>query len=274
MKKRIILLSTLTLIAVIVIVIGAIIIPPGYSFGDKVVIMTSDYWITEKDGEFYLCPTNYKGTGPTWPEDDNINIAAPDLIYFDSLAELKSDFLQGNFTDEEMTDISMLNWNPYKGLQPKILLFDVKNLAEPMLPESMTVEEIYCSIGSYTLEYTNESRFSIIRQAEYNNWEERMLKYTLGSTPEDYIATADRDAKVYKSKYSSTPIGHYYTITTEDRTIQILEYYSATSTSSVPYKIELAGTHNGYCFKATIDLLSERPSIEWLSQFGVKKFEG
>ena len=85
-----------------------------------------------------------------------------------------------------------------------------------------------------------------------------------------FFKAGEGDAKVVK-----------YEIREENRTVYVAELYSLTSysgtletSSTVPSRIYMFTEEHGALVHITIHNPTERPSVEWLSSFGVTPYEG
>lgn len=63
----------------------------------------------------------------------------------------------------------------------------------------------------------------------------------------------------------------YYVITTSEKTLHIFETYDAAS-NVAPDSIDIPGEQQGEYFDVYISNFEERPTVEWLLEFGIKEY--
>lgn len=204
-------------------------------------------------------------------------VRAP-CVYFQSLAEMKDDILTNNFSEEEISNIQRF----LKDENGQIPSFDVQNLYEPTTPADMSFSKILWEGSSYSFEYNYAGTYGssfyikIIPQHSFNTWLEiYFTKYkdqnirrimTIETDPE-------RDATVYaiRNAYNEVCKSVLYTIASGEKILYISEFYVPESSPGPTYISILGEYHNQYFWISMFDF-PERPSLEWLSSFGLREY--
>ena len=212
---------------------------------------------------------------------DELTITAPS-ISFSSVKEMREKVLGGKLTDVQKKAMSQFS----KDENGKIKILDFNNLYDAKLPSDVECKYITWRGEIYSFILNNEGYIRFVEEDEYEELYQREF-----GIPEDKITkkeeTEDRSATVY----------YHYTDVAERKSIQykleipggylyIEEEYllsfeladkftSFKCSDTIPQNIYVMGEVNDkyfYCYMNTMDF-SERPSVEWLSSFGVEKLK-
>lgn len=236
----------------------------------------SRYRLVNEDGMYYAViqdsgeESTYMGCEPL-PE-----------IYFDSIEEMKSDFLSGNFTDEELDKLAKISKSCHRG---RIPLGDLDSLPEMTYPDFFTLSRvsIYPSGYDYHLlsdQSLSETCFTIILENHYDSYiktyhEEFEILESYDPAPNrfDYYYDQDRDAHVftYEKKLNDGNF-HYikavlYSFTEGDRTYHVREsYYDGQF--DVPTATIVMGKNETHFFYVDIEL-NQIIDKETIAQFNV-----
>lgn len=198
-------------------------------------------------------------------------------VSFTSITEMKNDILNGNFTDEEKRELQRFP----KDEAGTVTICNLQKLYQPVLPADWKLEEIiwvgryyYFCIGPIndieltynTVGMTTQEHFSELL-AEYNTMESENIV--------QLEQVEDRNAIVYSYVGGmGTNIKKIkYTITVSDnKTVYVDEVYYVDESESVPKCINILVDHAGKYLDIYIDELEARPTVEWLSQFGIREY--
>ena len=246
------------------------------------------YSIIEENGSYYL---NFSdGNEP--PEWYSSQAAG---LLFDSLAEMQDSFLNNKLEEHQINQIKDVF---SKDSQGRIQICDMNRLQRPVLPsdlapgmveltgqnyaffvnsihaDSVSSESPILSAGSYFQCLTKES-YDRIFEREYENLFERDTVHLTSTT-----AGPDRNSTVYDYYTNSSELRQIrYVLTVGSKTLYIDEGYRLNIvddrlpvSDTVPSRIEIFGCDNGRYFHVYLSGFSERPSVEWLSSFGLTDF--
>jgi len=226
--------------------------------------------------------------GASWPD-----IGRQPILFFDSVSEMNHKILTKDFSKDQMRYIkiwSYCNQMKYSDRTNGCLaLWDLNSVYEPMYPSSFsgTKYRVFWIENNYTFEIKDSDSGRCLTNCRSLSTHEKtidtLLNFKSWLEQKSYnihavITGADRNATEYiyndGFREKKTII---YQIEGNITTHTVVEDYCLEG--SYPYldSIKLYGAIDGQGFQ--IDLqdvsqLPERPSVEWLAQFGIKKFEG
>ena len=240
-----------------------------------VLYKTPKYTISEKNGGYYINLSE-----EIKPQTTTGMMLGG--IRFQSLEKMKEKLKSGDFTDGEMNIIN----NFPKDEQNRVKLCNIDNLYEPVMPSGMS----YTSIELTGEEYIFASPYlnTIVSCLTPEMYEREMEIYAKRFDDYDDLMQkkiVDRDANVYTY---STKTGKFknieYTYSDSKKTLLIeeiynLEIYNPDQTdlpvsSTVPDCINMYGTQGDLHFYVFMMGFESRPSLEWLSAFELKAYEG
>ena len=249
----------------------------------------SDYEIKIIDGQHYIVfdkEDAYKSY--------NVQVVG---FHMSSLGELKKAVTQRTLTDSQKANIAKSFSKDENG----ILICDFDNLYVPILPKNMAMKDVLWTgeeisflcedntydIGGYVTCYASYKRFE-------NYWVKNFANIGSGRVYKSE-KTSDRNAII---KYYTTSVGKFkqilYTLVDGLKVIMVSELYTMeiydseynyplTISDSVPNSVEILGfteDPNGLdenCFtlyySAYFGDWTERPSVEWLMEFGLKPYD-
>lgn len=231
------------------------------------------YEIKEIDGDWYLIV------------DEELRYEHPkDMcgiydcsLYFGSLEEMRSDLLLGNLTDRELQHLGMFT----RDEEGKARICDLDNLWECAYPESLDVGSVSLKNSRYIFaligDHLESAIFYLYPQDQWHESVEFYANYDQYDRVEHCgkDTEEDRNAIVFVYKLNKEETERklvVYTISEEDKTLHVYEWYDLAESSEVPSDVEIYGEHHGDYFYVSIDGLTERPSVEWLSLFGIKEY--
>ena len=241
---------------------------------------TSMYSITAQNGKYILTPT------VPLPKEDHgeVNYSKVALYpTFTSIQEMRHGILNGPISQYELSCLVL----PSQNTDHSIEICDPHHLYEFTAPEEFHLMRISWSGKSYgcSLYGSNvHGGIDCYDQEDYDksfhqNYQDFLTNPLVTITGQN--ATSDRFATVY---YGDTGVAKLkyicYELSTGDKTMYIQEEYLLESkntpesvSSDVPSSIQFWGKQNGGYFQGTFFDFTERPSIQWLSQFGIVPYE-
>lgn len=238
----------------------------------------SIYDLVLENGQYYIVP---REPLPPYPQIHDAFVDGTSYgVNFDSIAQMKQAIETGNFDENELRNISRFETVE----DGKIPICDLSDLYAPLVPESFVTDYVFWEGTSYTCWFDETDdvaicQFELISAEQFEEERERLenleknSKATLLSVSEE----PERNAKVftYSGLLERKTVDVVYTIKRESKTLLIREHYSGPSeeVSDTPESIVIYGVHNGDYFMAVVSRPKERPSVEWLSAFGVTGYK-
>ena len=229
------------------------------------------YDITQENGDYYLImkETLDDNSGSTSSE-----ITVAPAITFGSVAEMKHDIQTGNFTEFELEQLSRFT----KDEAGRIKICNLDNLYAPQFPATLSEYRVIWDGESYAFFITGTggqinilSKESFDAEVDSQNDFEKNTKFKiLGKSVE-----SDRNATVYtyydhRSKHQMKRV--FYTISGDSGIMYADELYDLTLSDTLPISVRTIGSDNGVYFRVVFSQPKERPSVEWLSQFGLREY--
>ena len=231
-----------------------------------------DYHLTKEDGHYYIqydvAPNANRPVLPHYP--------APNYP-FRSVKEMKDTIINGSFTQEQHDYLieAMSNSNG------SVYVFDIDNLYEATYPSDLDMT-LYFHGSSYSWRTNTDDDDSLGVSLSLTSEEifasNRDLEDSLRSYNEvtSVTSTEDRDATIIDYiRFDGDVIkAIIYTIETDEKTLVIVEehYIEYENKSQNPYQVAIYGHQADEYFYVRLYNLTERPSVEWLSQFGIKEY--
>lgn len=246
------------------------------------------YNITIKDGVHYL---NFSDGNDAENTDTDVGMRSFALS-FQSLAEMKDVFLNNKLSNAQIETMKV----GFPKNSDGIMIANMNQLYEPVLPVDVTISpDIRLRGPSYSFDLCDTSTeslnamygfFSIVPKSTYDS----NYAAVLADLEKEHINTvtemnvADRNATVYE--YSTRSGGFQlinYDITAGNKVLHISEHYTVDwydesflpdrpISCSIPSRIQIFGCETGQYFEVSIHNISERPSVEWLSSFGLTEY--
>jgi len=205
-------------------------------------------------------------------------------IEFDSVAEMRNRILFGVFSEEELKEIGRFYMKD--GLIP---IFNIAKLYEPLYPDdfngyTVSWEGSYYTFTFHSPDNTRYQYFQISpgSGSYYPKHIEILMDYenryteslNRNCTLEAVVSETDRNATTYYFKRQNGVEFKevIYQFRDHGTTFTVNETYKLDKSDSVPQTVEVYGEYQGVYFTFTMRDPEERPTVEWLSQFGIKKF--
>lgn len=247
----------------------------GCSSGDRA--NQQAYELVQENGQYYMILDAYTETTDSSPGQNDVTGLRS--IQFSSAAEMKHDIQTGDFTEEELGIIA--TFRPDE--TGRVPICDPSSLYEPRCPSGYGPYRIYWREAYYyfgfdakpgspcfTIDLMDESLW-MERKDYYFNFTERIPGTVHSVTTEE-----DRNATVcvYDDKIGKPCKAIYYTISTEDHLLYVWEKYYTEEDAHVPESVLIYGQRGTAYFSVVIWKIQTRPSVEWLSQFGLTPYLG
>lgn len=248
---------------------------------------STQYSITQNNGKYYL---NFSdGNNP--PKGYSSQCAD---IEFSSLTEMRNAFLNNKLSENQ---VNVIKDAFPKDSENRILICDMNQLYQPILPFDLVQNGVFlsgecysftlihpevdpASIESLNMPYGNfhyltKELYDRDFEYEYENLFERDT-ISLKST----TAGEDRNSLVYDYTTNAGNLRQIrYVLTDNTKTLYIDETYILNMTTDVlptsdtiPHRVDVYGIDNGRYFSITLFGFTERPSMEWLSSFGLTEY--
>lgn len=232
-----------------------------------------NYYLSVVSGQYYL----------HYPEERSNIWNDLGTLSFGSLDELIDKIVNNRFEEREHNVIRTAFAKDENG----ILLFDLDRLFDPVPPRGWEVDEVYWNGTSYSF-YVSDARIGaadtfaylyVLPQDAYSETFEREYETFFDReqiTVTSRTRTEDRNAEVvlYSTNSADSESIRY----TLSNGVIVDERYVLKSNTSllkaselIPQRIHLYYEGEEFCFYATIHGLTERPSVEWLSRFGLSE---
>lgn len=251
-----------------------------YNFTEPTHYHTSMYSITAKDGKYILTPTvplpeEYQG--------DLCYVRAFIHPKFTSIKEMRQGILEGPISQYELRCLVHASSDADHSIE----ICDPNHLYEFTAPEEFHLKYIIWSGNSYNCHLTSDNEWGGIdcyNKKDYSESFNKGYKDFLSNslvTITEQRTTSDRLATVYYGHTGVAKLKYIcYELHVGDKTMYIQEEYlleiednRSPVSSDVPSSIQFWGTQNGGYFQGTFFDFTERPSIQWLSQFGIIPYE-
>ena len=250
---------------------------------DDIYAINDYYKIFREDGRFYLQLTKYGASFYTG--DDGDLLSSGETPRFASVAEIKERMIAGDFTEEEIIQITY--YGPGKLIKD---CMDFDNLYDAVLPLDTHFRCVMWPGGNYYKLYfasyddlsgyiTSMDSSEFLHYDEYVNKEyyESNIYFTYIFRKSERLS--DRNATAYY--YSQeVPRGFndfvdlWYEVTDQSKTLYVQECYelSEYQRNGIPNEINVLGKDGEYFYKIVIEETKKRPTEDWLLSFGLKSY--
>ena len=225
------------------------------------------------DGRYYII---YKGQQESTNPNGLIQEEAP-AIYFSSMKEMKEDILKGTFTKEELKELSRFTRDDGGA----ILVCNLEKLYEPTYPADLNptvrwhgyyytwIFDGDISSTSFVMSFNTYPDYP----HAFYLWHRSPQSYRRynGDFIDSVTTTSDRNATVinYTTADNRTMQSVSYKIETGDKTLLVEERHDLTFEK---YYVDIYGQQGDKYFQVINIEPTERPSVEWLSQFGLQEY--
>lgn len=235
---------------------------------------TPSHSITVKDGQYNLTPKT-----PLSDVDASMALVYPQ---FTSVEEMKQAIITGSFTEEELYALSLNSPSGDSGIE----IYNLDHLYECTAPAEFSLENITWYGKYYVFALSCEKMWGGIdcyNEDEYtvkfaNEYKDFLSNPNLTFIKQEEIE--ERSATVYYYNTDRAELKYIcYDICIGNKKIYVQEEYVLEikddvlkESSDVPLRIEFWGTeHSGY-FSGIFFDVKERPTVEWLCEFGITPY--
>lgn len=223
-----------------------------------------DYSLSVVDGRNYL---NFDGDGGGGYE---VNPELVGIVYFDTVDEMVTAIRTNSLSSWQCEIIRSVFPRDENGIR----IIDVDHVYDAVLPDGLFFNYVGWEGPSYVFDLSDQDSvrgslrvltkedYAEVYAYEYETFFDR-ANLTVISREHD----AERDAEVVLYE---TPSGTYQTIRyTLPNGVTAVEHYHAPE--GTPLAVHMFGETGTAAFYATLYGLTEPPSVEWLSRFGVRE---
>lgn len=230
------------------------------------------YYISVEDGKYYIVSRDD-------PKYGDLGLGSWHGVYFDSIQEIHDDFVNCNFTEEELKHIqAMLEIIP-----GKVAIPDINHLCQPILPDNIqwTGGAVWSGTEMYSFRTSQDTHksfaFSVLSKEDYELRKDTLTNYT-GTDILELVRVekiTDRNATVYytKSKRNGNESSFlFYMIEVNGRKIFVEEHQNI-GNDPLSNSLRMYICENGFYGVISIHYDNERPSVEYLSSFGLTPIE-
>lgn len=249
----------------------------------------TSYTITVKDGNYYL---NFSDGNELINPIEQEGLRSFSLE-FSSLGEMKDSFINNKLTDRQIETMKLGFPKDENG----IAICNMNQLYEPVLPPDLVASKILLKGSSYGFTLSNPSiessvksitgSLSVVSPDTYQEcYASEFTNFFNSDTIslDSQIEASDRNSIIYNY---STESGKFrliqYDIAIGDKLLHVSElyflyldnttaHYSTEISDTVPVQIEICGSENKQYFYIYLSGFTERPSVEWLSSFGLAEY--
>jgi hypothetical protein len=236
------------------------------------IVLDADYYKIRKADGIYVMNTGLPGLGYGSLSESR----PPELIKFESLADMRRIIFGGQLSDRAVR----ISKSFKRAKRGGILLFDPNNMQDIVVPEDMFVDGLiiwqgYCYSFSFGNDALGGSLYYSCIDGSQNLAEKEIQIEEHGVT----ILSVTHDAKrnATETVFQAVSSQHVwkqivYTVTEGTKTVTFVENYWDSAKQEVPNRIIFWGTVDGNFFHGNLFGMKERPSLEYLMQFGLKPF--
>lgn len=251
----------------------------------------SYYSIINENGRYYLIPKTEVGVqGNTTSVDVYRVLLFPQ---FASVADMRQGIITGSYMEEDelLAEAYLFSFDYQADNEVSTIndieICNIDNLYECILPTDLTTRYIEWHGKDYVYKVYGETATGWIYCCDVDQYtaelssEYKEFLYNPDVTVTEQWDTEERNASVY---YVTTVHGNKlkyicYEIQEGDKRVFIQETYAleldhdlTEPSADVPTMVYFWGTDNSGYFTGWLSDMSERPSLEWLSQFGLREY--
>lgn len=249
---------------------------------------TLSYKIIKKGGEYFI-----QVSGEPLPKIENSCVIPLPVIEFDSIHDMKEKVTKYQLDEE---DIDKMLYSFPKSENNDIPILDIYNPYIPRLPGDLKINAVEWYGKNYMAELIDLQlliRGSIIIYYDENlghpssemSFKEEMsyFSHTVEKTHSD-----DRNSDIYTFSYAddytvdkwkcvcyslvNPEAGENFEIEEDYILVSDTDWYRDYVSDEIPYCVRIYGTTEYGKFEVVIRRPHERPSVEWLTSFGIQKY--
>ena len=193
-------------------------------------------------------------------------------IIFGSVKEFKDTVTKGLLTDWQKEIVAR-----FENVGDNIQTCDFNNLYEPKLPQGSNAKEVYWNGTAYSyLVMMSDQSFGYVRcytkemydEIFQSKYEDFFNQDTITVTGTEVID--GKEITYYKTSTGVSSYNERYTLTNGNKTVTVDKiFYSSDDTLN---RVTLYCTDGSLHYTVTLHKLTEKPTDEWLLQFGLKPY--
>ena len=241
----------------------------------EVICSYEQYDIYLEDGHYYM---KFNKVNEHVEKVDNHQAPTLHSPKFSSVEEMRQKILAGEVSEKDLSS-AYFHARFTDGITE---IYDLSHLYEACTPDNTQIKHVTWGGDKYSIAFESTTfdtgYISICTEEMYNQeFSERYANFPNElQTVYSVRNIAERNAE--ETLYGNHT-GEYkmlkYTLSDETRTLYVQETYCLEHwdedwvSETVPHRIFLFGTEKGAMFYTSFSGLSERPSVDWLSSFGV-----
>ncbi len=246
-----------------------------------------EYQLIKKDGSCYI-KLNKEIDSPISTGNLYIQEAAP-RVGFQSFEEMIRDITNGDFTEEEWDKISRFQ----KDDSGNIPICDLDTLYVPQFPDTYDRFVISWSGPNYcfAIDSSDGPEYCPLFLFDETYWQKKLEKtmhWDTGALYMDVTSTQpdpERNGTVYFYPYVTHAAdglnfeytgrkGCVYSFEQNGNTYYVCERYDSDAADAIPSDVSIFGISQGQHFYVFINEPNERPSMDWIVQFGLQVYSG
>jgi hypothetical protein len=251
-------------VALVILIVSSI-----HPRGEKI-LQAKYYTIYNNDGIYSMDGGLSEGS-------DGLNAAIPGHpVRFMGLSEMRRIIFEGQLSDNALRAMKSFK----RARNGGILLFNPNHMQDIVVPKDMWVNGLVIWLGyKYSFSFENDEMrgsltYCVIDESqecaerEINKAEKNIVILSATHDPERNATVTvfqnTKNQRIWKQIV--------YTHTAGNRTITFVENYHDGAEQEMPNSIKFWGTDNGNYFYGDMSGMNERPSLEYLMEFGLKPF--
>lgn len=230
------------------------------------------YEIVKEDGEYYLVFDEEK-----YSHDDSERCGITYFTTFENIEAMKNGLLYGQMSEKQLEQVSMFR----RDEQGRVEIPDLDNLWDITYPDGSELHFVYLQDDRYALNVKAEGMgYFFVNETTQKQFDEEMSY--IDSWPEEdeewleeqYLDTQS-GAMVYHhiDSVGNKRIMYVYTIIDGEKTICVREEYRLEESETLPFYVNVAIGEKGRYVDIYINDISQAPTVEWISQFGICDYE-
>ena len=240
----------------------------------KTIVSNNIYSIEEgKDGEYVMNfhdPADFSNSYVQGSE-------RPPQFIFNSLAHMKQTIENGTFSAKQQRDIQKF----FGKRSGTVRICNINGLFDARLPENCVSSTVHWYGSTYSIDFGDGTVYGTVNLSkeagvkwEEESWGNRTKENSAISIISEETE-ASRNASVIV--FDAVTVGQRwkeirYNYSSGDTNMVILERYLCSASETVPQAIYLWGQSSGEYFTVYLYGLTERPSYEWITAFGLKPY--
>lgn len=247
---------------------------PVHRPGEQI-LNAKNYAIYHTDGVYTIHGGSGGSVGGSNDVVDDCQIVQQ--IKFPGLSDMRRIIFEGQLSDRALGIMRVFPKSKSGG----VLLFDPNNMQDIMVPDDIHVNKLIIWYGcAYQFGFSNDTLSGSLTYSVRND-SKTMAEDKVQKEEHNVVilsVTHDPERNATETVFQYVSSQHIwkqvvYSVTQGDKSVTFVEEYWNGAEQQVPGKIDFWGTDNGNYFFGTFRNMTERPSLEYLMQFGLKPYE-